>query len=421
MNSRELVLKALNHMGTAAIPCDFGGTAVTGIHASCVAALRDHYGLERRPVKIHEPYQMLGYMDEDLKQALGVDVEGVVTPATLFGFQLTDWKEWRAPWGQELLVPGCFNTTTDLDGNTFIYPEGDRRVPPSGRMPQDGYFFDTIVRQAPIDEDNLDPEDNLEEFGPIARKDLEYFKAETTRAAGTGRAVIATFGGTALGDIALVPAPFLKNPRGIRDIAEWYISTAARKDYVHAIFRRQTEIAAGNLEKLHGAVGNNVDAVFVCGTDFGTQCGTFCSIDTFRELYLPYYRRINDWIHRHTGWKTFKHSCGAVSSFMDAFIEAGFDIINPVQCSAAGMNAATLKRKYGSRLTFWGGGVDTQKILPFGTASQVREQVLERCRIFGRDGGFVFNAIHNLQAKTPLANMVAMIEALREFNRNPSF
>ena len=125
---------------------------------------------------------------------------------------------------------------------------------------------------------------------------------------------------------------------------------------------------------------------------------------------------MNDWIHAHTTWKAFKHSCGAVEPLMAHFIKAGFDIINPVQCSASGMDPKTLKARYGSRLVFWGGGVDTQKVLPFGTPSQVREQVLARCEIFARDGGFVFNAIHNVQAQTPVRNVVAMIDAVHAFN-----
>jgi uroporphyrinogen-III decarboxylase len=125
---------------------------------------------------------------------------------------------------------------------------------------------------------------------------------------------------------------------------------------------------------------------------------------------------VNDWIHRNTGWKTFKHSCGAVETFMEHFIDVGFDIINPVQCSAAGMEPRQLKEKYGERLVFWGGGIDTQKTMPFGTPEEVREQVLERCEIFSRDGGFVFDSIHNLQALSPVENMVAMIDAVKEFN-----
>jgi len=125
---------------------------------------------------------------------------------------------------------------------------------------------------------------------------------------------------------------------------------------------------------------------------------------------------MNDWIHENTTWKTFKHSCGAVATFMDHFIASGFDIINPVQCSAAGMDPKTLKDKFGDRLVFWGGGVDTQHTLPFGTPEEVREQVLGRCEIFSKNGGFVFDAIHNVQANTPVANVVAMIDAVKSFN-----
>ncbi len=414
MNGREKLRAALLHRD-GPVPMDFGSTAVTGMHVTCVAALRDHYGLAKRPVKAVEPYQMLGLVEEDLAKALGLDVAGVFPRNTMFGFPNDDWKPWRAPWGQDLLVAGKFNVEQRGDG-IFIFPEGDTKAPASGHMPGGGFFFDTIVRQEPIDEDRLNPEDNLEEFKPISGEDLAYLKAESAKMAATGLGVAACFGGTAFGDIALVPAPFLKHPKGIRDIEEWYVTTAARQDYVHAIFSRQLEIVLENLEKIHGAVGGNVDVVFLCGTDFGTQNSQFCSPETFEKLWTPYYRKMNDWIHANTPWKCFKHSCGAVDPLMEPFIRAGFDVINPVQCSAAGMDPRHLKERYGDRLVFWGGGVDTQRTLPFGTPEQVREEVLRRCEIFSKGGGFVFNAVHNVQAKTPVQNVVAMFEAVREFN-----
>jgi hypothetical protein len=414
MDSKHKLRAALRHE-PGPVPIDFGATAVTGMHVTCVAALRQWYGLEARPVTVCEPYQMLGRLDDDLLDVLGIDTVGIMPRNTMFGFPLADFKEWRAPWGQELLVPGGFNVTYDGE-RVLIYPEGDRSAPPSGLMPQGGFFFDTLIRQPPVDEAGLDPADNLEEFGPISEADLAWFGAEVARAKASGRGVVANFGGTAFGDIALVPAPFLKAPRGIRDVAEWYVSTATRQDYVHAVFGRQLELALANLERLHQVVGDSVDAVFLCGTDFGTQSGLFCSPRTFTTLWLPYYREMNAWIHAHTGWKTFKHSCGAVEPLLPQFIEAGFDILNPVQCSAAGMAPEGLKANYGDRLVFWGGGADTQRTLPFGTPEEVRAEATERCRIFSASGGFVFDAVHNVQANTPVANMVAMIEAVHAFN-----
>lgn len=163
-------------------------------------------------------------------------------------------------------------------------------------------------------------------------------------------------------------------------------------------------------------MGNNIDALVICGTDFGTQTGQFCSVETFNSLYAPYYKKVNDWIHANTTWKTFKHSCGAVEPLISSMIDAGFDILNPVQCSATGMDPNHLKDTYGEKLTFWGGGVDTQKTLPFGTPDDVRKEVRERLEIFSKNGGYVFNTIHNLQAATPIENVEAMVKTVIEFN-----
>jgi hypothetical protein len=413
--SRERLVDTLNHRQPDRIPIDFGGTAVTGVHVSCVAELRDYYGLEKRPVRVHEPFQMLGTLDDDLKNVMGLDVEGVVPRKNMFGFAAEKWKSWKLN-ELEVLVPGEFNTTVDLNGDILIYPEGDTTVPASGRMPRGGHFFDSIIRQEPIDEEKLNPEDNMEEFIPVNQEDIDYFVRSTQEAWSTGRGVIACFGGSAFGDIALVPGPFLKHPKGIRDVTEWYVSTSSRQDYIHKVFEHECEIAIKNLERIHAAVGDSVHAVLVCGTDFGTQKSAFCSVNTFRNLYFPYYKQVNDWIHAHTPWKTFKHSCGAVSKFIPSLIEAGFDILNPGQCSATGMEPEQLKANFGDQIVFWGGGVDTQRVLPFGTVTEVREQVLRRCEIFAPGGGFVFNTIHNIQAATPVENIVAMLDAVHEFN-----
>ena len=417
MTGRELLKSTLDHKEVAGISVDFGATAVSGIHVLCIKRLREYYGLEKRPVKVIEPYQMLGGLDDDLKEAMGVTINGFTGIYSMFGFKFEDWKPYRTLWGQEVLVPGMFITTPDENGGELIYPEGDTSVPPSGRMPKSGYFFDSIIRQGEFDEDDPDPEENLEEFGLISDGDLVLIKNDIDALAKGDRGVIANFGGTALGDIALVPAPMMKNPKGIRDVAEWYMSTVIRPDFVKAIFEKQVEIAIENLKRVYGAVGDSIQAAFTCGTDFGTQNSQFCSQEAFDELYLPYYKKVNDWIHTNTKWKIFKHSCGAVEPLLDNLINAGFDIINPVQCSAAGMDPNHLKSKYGKDLVFWGGGVDTQKTLPFGTPEQVREEVKSRIEIFSKGGGFVFNTIHNIQADTPVENVAAMVEVIKSYQQ----
>ena len=416
MNSRDRIKCALNHKQPDKIPIDFGSTGLTGFHVSCVKELRDHFGLEKRLVKAYEPYQMLGLVEEDLADAMKVDFSELSINNTMFGFKNENWKQWDTPWGQKVLVSEHFNTTKDINGNTLIYPQGDLSAPPRGKMPKSGFFFDSIIIQDEIDDDNLNPKDNLEEFQLLTDTQINEWKLAAEKLKNTDRGVITGLPGTALGDIAHVPAPFMKHPKGIRSIEEWYMSTAIRTEYLHEIFEKQTDIAIKNLELLTPAIKDQVDVVITCGTDFGTQDSTFCSPRKFKQLYMPYYKKINNWIHKNTDWKIFKHSCGAIKSFIPLFIEAGFDIINPVQCSATGMNPKELKEKFGDQIVFWGGCVDTQHTLPFGTPKEVKKEVLERCEIFSPNGGFIFNAIHNIQANTPSENIIAMLNAVNSFN-----
>lgn len=415
--SRERILQAINHQSSDVIPVDFGSTAVTGMHCRIVEELRKHYGLAYKPVKIVDTFQMLGEIDEELAECIGIDCIGIGGEKDIFSLDTTRLHEQVTPWGQHVLVPEQMDLTPNADGNVYVYAEGDTSYPPSARIPEGGYFFDAIERQQPIDEANLDPNDNVEEYALLTDADLDYYKKVVDRAYDTGRAVVASFGGTALGDVAFVPGMGLKQPKGIRSVVEWYLSTAMRQDYLHQVFEKETEIAIANYEKLWKTLGEKVDIVLTCGTDFGTQESQFCSADTFRELWLPYYRKMNDWIHQHTTWKIFKHSCGAIVPLLPCLIDAGFDIINPVQINAKDMDPRRLKEEFGSALTFWGGGIDTQKVLPFGTPDEIRRHVIEQCEIWGHNGGFVFNAVHNIQANVPIENVIALLNTLKEIRK----
>ncbi|MEW5786124.1 MAG: uroporphyrinogen decarboxylase family protein [Bacillota bacterium] len=416
MKPRERIKAALDHRATDILPVDFGASPVTGIAASLIFQLREKLGLERRAVKIVDPFQMLGEIDDELKEYLQTDVACILPRQNAFGIENKGWREWRLFDGTPVLVPGGLNTGPDASGNIFAYPQGDRTAAPSAVMPRGGYYFDALIRQKPIDEARLDVADNLEEFTLLEDEELRYIETETDRLyRETDSAIIGLPGGTALGDIAKVPGLGLKDPRGIRDIEEWYISTIARKSYLKELFDRQTDIALQNLEMYRQAVGDKIAVIYLCGNDFGTQNALFCSVELYRDLYLPYYQKMTAWIHNRTNWKVFKHSCGAIEPLIESMIESGFDILNPVQCSATGMDPAALKEKYGCRITFWGGGVNTQKTLPFGTPEEVRREVRERIGIFSLGGGYVFNTIHNVQAKIPVENFMTMVETIKEF------
>jgi hypothetical protein len=418
MTSRDRVIEALSHREPDRVPLDMGGSVVTGMHVSSVYKLRQALKLDDpgTPVKVLDPYQMLGEVEMDLVEALGVDVVQVPAVTTLFGYKRGGWKPWQLFDGTPVLVPEKFNTTPQANGDVLMYPQGDRSAGPSARMPAGGYYFDEIIRQPPLDEAKLDPADNTEEFSPISEEDLAYFQDETERLYdNTDKAVFAGFSFSGFGDIALVPAPWLKDPKGIRDIEEWYVSTLTRRDYVYKVFEKQCEIALANLEKLYGVLGNKVHLTLITGTDFGAQNNLFISEQSYRDLYKPFHKAVNDWVHENTEWKSFIHSCGSIVKLIPDFIDAGFDILNPVQTAAAGMDPQELKERFGQRIVFWGGGVDTQKTLPFGTPEEVRREVRERVEIFARGGGFVFAGIHNIQAGVPIENLLALFETFRKY------
>ena len=417
MTGKKRIQAALSHYEADYFPLDFGSTNVTGIHVKMIAELRRYYGLEDRPVKVVDPSQMLGEVDDELVQLWNIDTIRVAGRTDGYGHLQENFVDKRLPWGQTVLLPQAFKMKEE-QGHTYVFPQGDSTCSPTAVMPEGGYFFNVIERAPTVEIDaELNIEDNLEEFVLLKEADLFYWKNALEKARATGRAVVANIGGTAIGDIGRVPAVHLKHPKGIRRVADWYMSIVLRTDFLKELFDRQSDIAIQNLEKINQIAGHCIDVLYVCGTDHGTQTGQFCTAETLSDLYGPAYRKINDWVHRHTAWKTFKHSCGAIEPLLDTFIDCGFDIINPVQINATGMDPYVLKKTYGDRICFWGGGIDTQRVLQFGTPQQVKDQARQLCAIFGAGGGFVFSAVHNVQANVPLENMVALMDAIGEIRR----
>jgi len=417
MTPRERIQAALNHEQPDRVPVDFGGTFETGIAVSTVYYLRQAYGLDKPEgrVKVTEPYQMLGEVRDDLRDSMGVDTTALYNTGSAFGYPLSDWKEWTTFDGAKVLVPGMFTTEPDEKGDIYMYPEGDRSVPPSAVMPDGGFYFDSIIRQHPIDENALNPADNLEEFAPYSDELLDYLNRQSGFLYdNSNRAICYGFTGTSFGDVANTTGPELKDPKGIRDTTEWYMSFAMRKEYIHDVFAGECEIGLENLVKVRDAVGNRIDVIKITGADYGSQRGPLIAPDFYREMIKPFHVKLCDWIHANTSWKIFMHCCGGIRPLLDDIIDAGFDIISPVQTSAEGMEPQGLKDDFGDRITFWGGGVETQTTLPFGTPEEVYNEAADRIRIFNKGGGFVFNAVHNIQPGTPVENIRAMVEAVRD-------
>jgi len=418
MNSRERIRAAIERRQPDRVPLDLGSTTVTSITAGAYARLLPALGLPAEPPKVIDPYLMLAEVDDAVRQRLGIDTVGLRLPGTRFGFRNEGWKPWQLFDGSEVLMPDRFAPSQAENGDLFLHPRGDPTLPPSARMPWGGYYFDAIVRQEPIDEEHLDPEAWVRDmYSVYTDEDLRYLEAHAERLyRDTDWAIVGSLSGGAFGDISHVPAVGVPHPKGIRDPLDWYVAHLTHPEYIRGIFALQCEIALENARLLWQAVGSRVDVLYVSGTDFGTQEGPLISPDMYRDLYRPFHKRINDWIHEHTTWKVFYHSCGSIVHLLDDLVGVGVDVINPVQCSARGMDPARLKAKYGHHLVFWGGGVDTQHTLPFGTPEEVYAEVRERIRIFSPGGGFVFNPVHNVQQAVPVENMLAMFRAVREAN-----
>lgn len=420
MNSRERVLAAINHRTPDRVPIDLGATGQTGISVSALYKLRKYYGLPEKPLDVFEIIQMLGVVDEDLRKIVGSDVIGINHPTNSLGVPDSPNKKiFTMPDGTPTWIAAANEYDILPDGGFKMYPQGDRSVPPSIYMLSGGYFFDIIDRaEEEVDEDDLTPvEDFKNLYTVMSDETARYFESESKRLfETTDYAIIGNLGGGGLGDPGFIPGAFEKHPRGIRKFDQWMMAQILYPDYVKAVFEYQTEIMLKNLEIYKQAMGDRIQIVWISGTDFGTQNAAFFSTEIFRELYKPFYKKMNDWVHQNTSWKTFNHSCGSVVNFLDDFVDMGLDILNPVQLSATGMDARMLKDKYGDKLTFWGGGVDTQEMLPMGTPEQVKAQVKERLDILSKGGGYIFNTIHNIVGNTPVENIAAAFEAVKEYN-----
>ena len=415
MNSRERLIATLNHQTPDRLPIDLGATSQTGINASSLYQLRKALGLDNHRLKITEPAQLLGEVEQDLLDLLGVDVVGLWNTTNFFGYKDENWKEWAMDDGTPVFMGGGFTYDVDSQGRKLVYPQGDRTAEYSGMLPKGGSFFDSVDRahfDFDLDEEDLTPlEDFKDDFAVATDEEARYWEKKSIDLyENTEYGIVGMLGGGALGDAAIIPGPAVKHPRGIRRVDDWLMAHAMYPDYIKAVFRYQTDIMLKNLEIYHQAVGDRIQVIWISGTDFGNQRSGMMSLNTFRELYKPFYKEINDWVHKNTSWKTFYHTCGAIYDFLDDFADMGLDCLNPLQLSANGMDPIKIKEIYGDKFTFWGGGVDTQNTLPFGTPDEVRRQVRERIDILGKNGGYVFNTIHNIVANVPAENLIAMYE-----------
>jgi uroporphyrinogen-III decarboxylase len=413
LTSRERVIRAVNHQEPDRVPIDLGGMKATGIAIGAYQRVRDLLGL-RGPTRVLDPRFMIADVQDDVLRRFHADVLPVdVTTVSAALAPEDDWKPRRLFSGREALFPPGTRIAEDPDGSWVLLDADGART--SFRMPRDGHYFDDIAFNDP--RGTLDPR----AFRPVdSVPDRELRNLETLARRlheGTTYALLGWGYGVCFLGLSLITDRRSNVTMGLPD--QWLMMLLTEKETCHEMMGRSVDASIRCLEAMHEAVGDRCFAWGIASDDSGTQRGEFIRPELWAEMIKPHYTRLCAWIHEHTRWKTFLHSCGSVFHLIPHFIAAGIDILNPVQTSAANMDPARLKREFGDRLCFWGGGCDTQRVLPTASPEQVREHVRERLDLFAPGGGFVFTQVHNIQGNVPEENVVAMLDAAHEFGAYP--
>jgi len=409
MNSRERIRRAVAFERPDRIPIDLGAIRASGVNAVVYDRLKKRMGIHTS-TKIHDSMQILAEVELEVLERLHADVVPLEAATA-------DWAERDASEG----------VTRRLFCGLTVYfpPETDIAEEPEGswvlqnaageayaRMPRDGYYFDFIrptMAHRTIDPDRFRPRSTIpeEELNLLAARSRYLYEHTDKAILGWGASI------SLVGLSALLSDNITQG-----SLDEWLCMLMTEKETAHEMMGRYVDAVINCYALCREAVGDRCFAWGVASDDAGTQRGELISPDLFREMILPHYRRLCSWVHAHTKWKTFLHSCGSIRRYLPGWIEAGVDIINPVQISAAGMDPRGLMEEFGGKVVFWGGGCDTQRVLPLGAPEEVRAHVAENIRVFGAlPGGFVFNQVHNIQQNVPVENVEAMFAAAYEFGR----
>jgi len=405
MTSRERVRRAVNFEEVDRVPIDLGGMKASGITVKAYNQVKERLGI-RTPTRIWDPKFMIACVEDELRRRLHLDVVSVDTSSVLDD-ERPD-SEWTAATlyeGASGLIPPSYPIGTDGEGRWMLLDADGGPTP--YRMPRDGYYFDDIAFDQPGS--RIDPA----AFTPVDGFSDELLRSMEHRAKhlydNTEYALLGWGGGICFLGLSLITDRRSNVTMGLP--SEWMMMLMTEKDSCHEMMDRAVDASIKCMEQLHDAVGDRCFAWGIASDDSGTQRGEFIRPDLWAEMIKPHYARLCSWVHQNTNWKTFVHCCGSIYHLIPHFIEAGVDILNPIQTSAANMQPERLKAEFGGKIVFWGGGCDTQRVLGDSSPDEVREHVRERLAIFKPGGGYVFNQVHNIQTNVPAENIIAMLEA----------
>ena len=408
MNSRERVRRAVNFERPDRVPIDLGAMRASGISAVVYEKLKRRMGI-RGPTRIHDAMQILAVVEPEVLNRFHIDV--VPLDAVTAGWAEGGGSEGvnrKLFDGTEVLFPQGTKVTEEGDGSWVLRGQDGA---PFAHMPKGGFYFDFIrptMSNRRIEPGAFQPRNRVpdEELDLLARRAKQLYE-------GTDKAILGWAGASSISLMGLSALLSDNITQGALD--QWLCMLLTEKETAHEMMARYVDAAISCLKLYHQAVGHRCFAWGVASDDGGTQRGGLLAPDLFAEMITPHYRRLCDWVHANTSWKTFLHSCGSVYHYIPHWIEAGIDILNPVQISAANMEPERLKEEFGDRLVFWGGGCDTQRVLPLQGREQVREHVRQNIEVFSAGSGYVFTQVHNIQPNVPVENVEAMLDAAYEF------
>lgn len=409
MTRRERVRAAVNHQEPDKVPVDCGGMRSTGLLGVTYNKLKKYLQKKGGETKIYDMVQQLTLVEDWYLDKFQIDV---IDLARGFAGKPDEWNDWKLPDGSPVKVPAWLKIEQDGDSWFCVDDEGDRLA----EMPKGSYFFDQkiwpLYGQDPDNFEDLpdhlkkimwvhmtDPlwhhVDDKDFYDQVGRKAKELYE-------NTDYSIMVGFGGQ-----------FFELGSFIFRMDDFMTNLVLKRPMIEKLLDRLLEMHIEKLEPFLKAVSPYADTI-VMGDDLGTQTSPMISPKLYRDLILPRSRQLYRHVRENSDVKVFLHSCGAISEFLPDLIEAGVQVINPVQTSAGGMEPEKLKREFGKDLVFWGGGIDTQRILPEASPDEVRKEVRKNCEIFMKGGGFIFCQIHNTLDTVPPENIIAMYEAVNE-------
>jgi uroporphyrinogen decarboxylase len=411
MTSRERVLAAIAHKSPDRVPLDLGSTPSSGISAIAYNNLKKHLGMTGGHTRIFDVVQQVVQPEDEIIEKFGVDVIDV---GRVFNEADADWYDTTLADGSIGQYPVWFKPEKQPNGDYFVFDQEGTRI---ARMPVGATFFDQTY--FPYEDDYPDNYDGLDKaMGKVLWSALvhspwdhaaEPHFYETLRERvlklrqSTDKALMITCG-----------CNLFEWGTFLRRMDNFLMDIYSDEENVQALVEQLMERHLASLEKVCAAVGDIVD-ILRFGDDLGMTTDMFMSREKYQTLFKPYHTKLNEYVHTHSNMKTLLHSCGSLYPIIPDLIEAGYDVLNPVQTSARGMDPATLKREFGKDITFWGGGCDTKSVLNRGTPNEVFDHCRRMIEIFNKDGGFVFNQEHNILPDVPPENILAMYRAVRNY------